>query len=180
MADVPWFMLSPGPVSLVQYAILVFIGYRFFLKNVEYKRLSKIMALTDSTILVGLFVLGTDAVWCAACGLRWAPLFPQDTWQITSSFLRDIVATAFFFLFVGDYFRKGTLKVSFQTTCGLFMCVMVMALWFGLAPSIAYTDYIQAYKNGYSAQFILADFIFSHFLTRIPLWIAFIGVFPKD
>jgi hypothetical protein len=180
MADVPWWMLSPGPVSIAQYAILTLIGYRFFSKNVQYKRFSKLMALTDSAMLVGLFVLGTDTVWCAACGLRWVPLFPQDTWQITSSFLRDVVAVAFFFLFVGDYFRKGMLKVSFQTKYALLVCVVVMALWFGLAPSIAYTDYIQAFKRGYSAQFILADFVFSHFLTRIPLWIAFVGVFKKD
>jgi hypothetical protein len=180
MVDVPWFMLSPGPASLAQYAILTFIGYRFFTKNVQYKRFSKLMALTDSAILVGLFVLGTDAVWCVACGLRWVPLFPQDTWQITSSFLRDVAATVFFFLFVGDYFRKGTLRFTFQTKYALLLCVVEMALWFGLAPSIPYTDYIQAWKLGYPAQFIIADFIFSHFLTRIPLWIAFVGVFPKD
>lgn len=180
MSDVPWFMLSPGPVSIIQYVILTFIGYRFFIKNVQYKRLSKLMALTDSAMLIGLFVLGTDAIWCVACGLRWAPLFPQDTWQITSSFLRDLVATVFFFLFVGDYFRKGTLRFTFQTKYALLVCAVVIALWFGLAPNIAYTDYVQAFKNGYSTQFIMADFIFSHFLTRIPLWIAYVGVFEKD
>jgi len=180
MPDVPWFMLSPGPASIAQYTILTLIGYRFFTQNIQYKRFSKLMALTDSAMLVGLFVLGTDAIWCAACGLRWTPLFPQDTWQITSSFLRDIVAAVFFLLFVGDYFRKGTLKVSFQTKYALLVCVVVMALWFELAPNIAYTDYIQAFQNGYSTQFILADFVFSHFLTRIPLWIAFVGVFKKD
>lgn len=180
MVNVPWYMLSPSPITIIQYILLAWIAYRFFIKNVTYKRASKLMALCDSAFIVAFFVVITDAVWCACCALKWTPLYPQDTWQITSSFLRDIAGSILFYLFIGNYFKHGILTFSRLTKISLVVNVVMSALWFALAPSIGYTDYTQAWKLGYSTSFIISDLFFSHILMRIPLWVAFIAVFPKN
>lgn len=172
-------MLSPSPLTMIQYIILIWIGYRFFIRNIMYKKFSKLMALCNSAFVVGLFVTITDTVWCAFCAFKWVPVYPQDTWQIICSFLRDIVGIVFFYLFIGNYFNHDLLKFSIVTKVSLLVNIMLMGLWFYLAPSIAYTDYIQAWKLGYPTSFIISDLFLSHFLMRIPLWIAFITVFPK-
>jgi len=184
MADVPWFMLSPSPVSLIQYAILTWIGSKYLLQRVDYKH-PRIMSLIQSFLVVALFVVITDSFWAGLCAIRFLPMFPQDAQQITSSFVRDVVGALLFFLLIGNYFRTGVLNFGIYVKAGLHLCLQSQAIWFLLAPSPAFTDYTFAWRYGYPLEHILAAWLLSHFLLRLPLWMSIIAAFkygrkPQD
>lgn len=184
MADVPWFMLSPSPVSLIQYAVLTWIGSRYLRARIEYKH-PRIMSLVESFLVVAFFVVLTDSLWAGLCALKFIPMFPQDANQIIFSFLRDLVGALLFFLLIGNGFRTGVLSLNKYVGAGLYLCLNTQIIWFTLAPSPAYTDYTFAWRSGYSLEFILAGFFLSHFLMRLPLWLSIIAAFkygrkPKD
>lgn len=176
MVDVPWFMLSPSPVSLFQYAVLTWIGARYLRARIDYKH-PRIMSLVQSFLVVAFFVVITDSIWAGFCAIRFVPIFPQDALQIISSFLRDLVGALLFFLLIGGYFRNGVLSFGSYVKAGLILCLISQALWFGMAPSPAYTDYTFAWRSGYSLEHILAAFFLSHFLMRLPLWMSIIAAF---
>lgn len=174
MVDVPWFMLSPSPVSLIQYAVLTWIIGDYLLKNIEYRRAPRVMSLIEGFFVVAFFVCITDAFWCSFTMLKWVPLHPGDAFQIGSSLLRDLVAALLFFLFIGDYFRQKVLNFSSSVSFWLLICFVSQAAWFWLAPSPAFTDYTYAWKHGYPWISICFSWAISHFIMRIPLWIAII------
>ena len=164
-------MFSPSPVSLAQYAVLSWVIARHLLKKVEYKRVPRLVSLVDGFFVVAFFVVVTDAFWCLFCILRWLPLFPNDLVQIVSSFFRDVAGAALFFLLIGGYFRNGVLDFK-RTVPWLFVCFVSQGLWFLLAPSLAFTDYVYAFRHGFSLWFVLGSFVFSHFVMRLPLWVV--------
>lgn len=128
--------------------------------------------MIDGFFIAAFFVVFTDAFWAGFCALRWVPLFPQDLDQILFSFWRDIVGCLLFFLFMPIRALKFGSKVKF----GLLICFVSQGLWFLLAPSPAYTDYAFAWRHGFSLEFIVSSFIFSHFIMRLPLWFTIISV----
>lgn len=176
MDPVPWYMLSPSPVSILQYLILSWIVSRHLIKTVEYKRFPQLLSFVDGFMIMGFFVVLCDAFWCIFCALKWLPLFPQDLIQILSSFARDAVACFMLFLLIGDYFLNGVIRMKRGSWILLGFCILSLGLWFLLAPSIAYTDYTFAWKAGYPLSFVFTDFVFSHFLMRIPLWLLIVSV----
>ena len=176
MSEVPWFMLSPSPVSLIQYAILTWIGSRYLRARIKYKH-PRIMSLVQSFLVVAFFVVVTDSFWAGLCALRFIPMFPQDAAQILFSFVRDVVGALLFFLLIGNYFRTGVLSFNLTVKAGLILCLQSQALWFLMAPSPAYTDYTFAWRYGYPLEFVLATWILSHFLMRLPLWMSIIAAF---
>jgi len=178
MNDVPWFMFSPSPVSLIQYVILSWILSRYLLKKVKYNRVPCIMSMIDSFFVVAFFVVVTDGFWCLFCIFRWLPLFPDDLVQIVSSFFRDVAGAALFFLLIGGYFRNGVLNFR-RTVPWLFVCFVSQGLWFLLAPSPAFTDYTYGFRHGYSFWVVAGSWILSHFVMRIPLWIAILKTRSK-
>lgn len=173
--QLPWFMYSPSPVSFLQYAILAWIFWGYFLKNVEYKKHSRIMAAIDGLFLVAFFVVLTDSFWCIHCITTWLPLYPGSILQIYSSLGRDLAAAALFGLMIFDQFKSGILQLSKTVIGWLLLCFVSQWLWFSLAPSPAFTDYTFAWRHGYPLEVILLSFFISHFLMRIPLWLALIN-----
>lgn len=178
MNDVPWFMLSPSPVSLIQYALLTWMGSRYLRKRVEYQH-PRIMSLVQSFLIVGFFVVITDSFWAGLQALKFIPMVPGSAEQIVSAFLRDLVAALLFFMLIGGYFRTGVLSYGVPVIAGLLLDLEAQALWFLLAPSPAYTDYTFAWKWGYSLDFILWIWIISHFIMRLPLWMSIIAAFKN-
>lgn len=176
MADVPWFMLSPSPVSLIQYAILTWMGSKYLRARIDYKH-PRIMSMVQSFLVVALFVVITDSFWAGLCALRFIPMFPQDALQIIFSFVRDVVGIILFFMLIGNYFRTGVLSFGLYVKAGLLLCLISQALWFGLAPSPAFTDYTFAWRYGYSLEHILIAWLLSHFIMRLPLWMSIIAAF---
>ena len=172
MSAMPWFMLSPSPVSLIQYALLTWILWGYFSRAVNYKRLPRLMSFLDAFFVVAFFVCITDAFWCSFTMLKWLPLHPGNAFQIGSSLLRDLMGALLFFLFIGDYFRQKVLTFNSSVTFWLLICLLSQALWFWLAPSPAFTDYTYAWRHGSDAWIIVGSWILSHFIMRIPLWIA--------
>lgn len=170
-ADVPWFMLSPSPVSLAQYAILSWIVSRHLIKKVKYKRAPQLLSLIDGFMISAFFIVLTDAFWCAFCAIKWLPLFPGDLVQISSSFIRDVAASALFLLLIYPLYKEKVLRFSREIMGWILLSFGTQALWFDLAPSPAYTDYSFAWRHGYSWEFILGSFLLSHFIMRLPLWL---------
>lgn len=178
MSDVPWFMLSPSPVSLIQYVVLIWMGSRFLQKRVKYKH-ARSTSLVQSSLAVGFFVVLTDSFWAGFCALKFIPMFPQDAQQILFSFGRDLVAALLCFLLIGGHFITGVLSFDLIVKSGLFLCFQAQALWFLMAPSPAYTDYTFAWRHGYSLEFIVATWLLSHFIMRLPLWMSIIAAFKN-
>ena len=171
--NVPWFMLSPSPLSLIQYTVLTCILWKCISKNVEYRRFPRVMSLIDSFFVVAFFVCITDAFWCLFAAIKWLPLYPADLIQIVTSMMRDVVAALLFFLFIGGYFKSKILKWRTPVMWVSFSFI-TQAVWFWLAPSPLFTDYIFAWRHGASSYIIVGGWILSHWIMRIPLWIGII------
>jgi len=163
-------------VSIAQYLILSWIVSRYLIKNVEYKRAPQLLSLVDGFMVMGFFVVLTDAFWCGFCALKWLPLFPGDILQISSSFFRDLVGCLLFFLFIGNYFKTEVLRMNKKAWFMLLICFVSQGLWFLLAPSPAFTDYTYAFRHGFPLEFLAAAFLFSHFIMRLPLWLIILLV----
>lgn len=165
MIDVPWFMLSPSPVSLIQYAVLTYFVARK-LSGAWWKR------AVQGILVTMLFVLIGDAIWAGLCSARWISLFPQDAWQIITSFLRDILGAGVMFLMIGDLFLEKKLRFDGLPLFFLFVCFCFQLIWFTLAPSPAFTDYTFAWRHGYSLDVVFVSWILGHWIMRIPLWLG--------
>jgi len=168
----PWFMYSPSPVSLIQYAVLTWIMWGYLLKAATYERHHRILAATESFFVVAFFVVLTDSFWCLFCALKWLPLYPGDALQVFSSLGRDIAAALLFFIMIFHHFRSGVIQINKSVIFWLLVSFGSQALWFFLAPSPSFTDFTYAWRHGSSPEFVLAAFVFSHFIMRIPLWVA--------
>lgn len=175
MVNMPWFMYSPSPVSLLQYAVLAWIMWGYLLKAAKYKKHPRILAAIDAFFVIAFFVVLTDIFWCMFCVLKWLPVYPGDALQIYASLGRDIMAATLFWVFSWDHFKSGILNFSGAVKFWLLISFISQALWFLLAPSPAFTDFTFAWRHGFSGEFVLAAFIFSHFIMRIPLWLAIIN-----
>lgn len=173
--NLPWFMFSPSPVSLIQYAVLTWIMWGYFLRTAKYKKHPRIMAAIDGFFLVAFLVVLTDSFWCVFCILKWLPLYPQDALQIFSSLGRDLLAAALFGIFLLDHKKAGVINFDAPVKFWLLISFISQGAWFLLAPSIIFTDYTQAFLQGSSLEFILAAWIWSHFIMRIPLWLALLN-----
>jgi len=178
MADVPWFMLSPSPVSLIQYVILTWFGARYLRERIDYEH-PWIMSMVHSFLIVALFVVLTDCFCAGLCALKFIPIFPQDADQILFSVARDIVGAILFYLLIGGFFETGVLSFDLNVKVGLLLSLVSQAVWFQLAPSPAYTDYTFAWRYGYSLEFVLGIWMLSHFIMRFPLWISIISAFKN-
>lgn len=173
--EVPWFMLSPSPMSLAQYAILSFVMSRYFLKTVEYRRAPQLLSLIDGFLVSAFFVVLTDGFWCLFCSLRWLPLYPGDLVLMVHSILRDAAASSLFLLLILAHFKSGVLQFSRRVLGFVLLSFFSQAAWFALAPSPAYTDYTYAWRHGASLELVIAGFFLSHFLMRLPLWAAILS-----
>jgi len=179
MVDVPWYMLSPSPVSLIQYVILSWILSRYLLKKVKYTRAPRIMSLIDSFFVVAFFVCITDGFWCLFTAIKWLPLHPEDFLIMGCSLGRDLLGAALFFLMIGGYFKHKILVANSTVVFWVLVCFISQVVWFLLAPSPGFTDYVYAWRHGYSFWIIISSWILSHFVMRIPLWIAILKTRSK-
>lgn len=171
--SVPWFMLSPSPVSLAQYAILTWIVSR----HLEGSRLIR---WVQGFFVVAFFVLIGDAMWSGMCALKWISMFPDDSWQIIFSFGRDILGAGFMFIMMGDQFLEKKLIFTRKTMRWLLICFILQALWFDLAYSPAVTDYTFAWRHGYPLPVVVGSWLIGHWLMRIPLWLAIFSTFRRE
>jgi len=146
--DVPWFMLSPSPVSFIQYAVLTWIMWSYFSRVGKYRKYPRLMSLLDAFSVVIVFVCITDAVWVSLTIWRWLPFHPDSALQIFSSLGRDIVGALVFLLMIWDHFKNGNLDFMSSSVFWLGVCAAAQFVWFAFSPSQIFTDYIWAYKSG--------------------------------
>jgi hypothetical protein len=172
--DVPWFMLSPSPVSLIQYAVLTWIMWGYLLNNVAYKKHPRIMSAIDGFFVAAFFVVLTDAFWVIFSLIKWLPLYPGDLSLLLMSLGRDLGAALLFGLFIFDHFKSGVLQWRIPVFW-ILISFVVQFLYFCGSSSPAFTDYTYAWRHGSDIGIIIVSWIFSHFILRIPLWIAIIN-----
>lgn len=172
--NVPWFMLSPSPVSLIQYAALTWIMWGYTSKSVKYPKHGRILSLLDAFFVVAFFVCITDAFWVVLTIVKWLPLHPGSALQIFSSLGRDVVSALLFGLLICDHFKSGKLNFIPSSLFWLGVCAAAQSIWFFLAPSPVFTDYVYGWRHGAEAGIIMGSWILSHFIMRIPLWLAII------
>lgn len=177
--DVPWWMLSPSPVSLIQYAVLIWIFWGYMMRTVKYEKHGRILAFCEAAVIVFLFVLVTDSFWCFFTAMRWLPLFPGDALQIFSSLGRDLLAAGVLGMFIWDRFKERVLDFNIRAHFWLMICFVSQAAWFLLAPSPAWTDYTYAWRHGSDIGIIMGSWILSHWIMRIPLWLALVNIRRK-
>ena len=172
MSAVPWFMLSPSPVSLIQYAVLTWIMWGYLSRNVEFKKHARLHRLINSFFIVAFFVVLTDAFWVLFSILKWLPLYPGDALQICSSLGRDIMGAALFYVMIGGYFKQKILHFNSSVIFWMCVCFISQAAWFFFSPSPGFTDYTFAWRYGYPVEVVAGSWFLSHFIMRIPLWFA--------
>jgi len=172
MSAVPWFMLSPSPVSLAQYAVLTWIMWGYFSRAVKYERLPRLMSLLDGFFTVALFVCITDAFWVSFTMIKWLPVHPGDLGMLIMSLSRDLAGASLFLLMLWNHFKSGALKFSFPVCFWLLICFGMQFAWFYFASSPAFTDYAYAWRHGSSIGSVIGSWMLSHWLMRVPLWIA--------
>lgn len=164
------FVFTPNPFSILQYIILSWIVGSQLLKQIKYKRMSRIFSWIDGFFIVGFFVVVGDAFWAGWCALRFVPMFPDDLDQILISFFRDITAILFFYMVM----ERKAVHFSRKVVLGLFVIGASQFAWFFLAPTPAWTDHTFAVRHGYPLDHVLLVYSISHFLMRLPLWFTII------
>jgi len=174
MSAVPGYMLSPSPVSLIQYAVLTWILWGYLSRHLHYKKNARLLSLIDSFFVVAFFVCVTDAFWVSFTLIKWLPLHPGDLGMLAQSLIRDLAGAALFGLFIYDAFKTRVLEINRSVILWILICFGSQALWFWLAPSPAFTDYTYAWRHGSDIGIIIGSWILSHFVMRIPLWLAII------
>jgi len=170
--DVPWFMLSPSPVSLIQYAVFTWIMWGYFVKAAKYKKHPRLMSLLDGFFVVAFFVCVTDAFWVIFTMFKWLPLYPGDFWLLLQSLIRDVAGASLFFLMIYDHVKSGVIKISSSVVFWIVICFLMQYVWFSYAETPGSTDYVFAWRHGYEINYVIASWSLSHWIMRIPLWIA--------
>lgn len=162
-----WFYSSPGPISLIYYAILILFGAYFLVKRVEYRRFKWLNALTESFFLNGFIILSGDLIWILICACRFLPFYPDNLFLVVCVSLRDFVGMILCFLLVGNHIRKGVIKFGKNTFMAYLLLIGFLLVDFGMATTPAWTDWTFAVRQGYSTSFILASLFFSYGLGKV-------------
>lgn len=173
MGSLEWFWKSPSVYTLILWGICIFFLARWLHSNKLYKPLYKtpkrtlIMSMFDAALIVGFVVAFTDSMWCVVCGLRFGSMFPQDSWQIIASFLRDVVAMLLFLFFIHPFFNLGILKLDQKTKILIVANGVFLSAWFLTAISPAQTDFTYAMIHDFPFETIFRTFLVSHVIGRI-------------
>jgi len=181
--EIPWFMKSPSPWTLIMWLILAIWASRILINRVNYRRprLAWLLAFVDSALILGFLVLLTDLFWCVACGLRFGADFPfyPDVYGLILSAARDGVGMVFLGLFVWDNFKQQIIGFSKLTYAALAGYALFLAAWFCLAPDLSFVDWNYAFKYGYPSARVLQDFLVSHVLSRSFIVVLYYSVFRR-
>jgi hypothetical protein len=179
MIDLPWYVKSPSPWTLIIWGVLAVWGATVLLKRVNYRRLPWLFALTDSIFVLVFYVLISDLLWVVACGLRFAWFFPffPDVWGLILAGARDVAGLVFVWLIIQGLLIQGVVRFNRLTWWTLFFYGLFLVAWFSLAPDMSFVDWNYAIKYGYPAARVVQDFLISHVLGRIFLVVAFRNLF---
>lgn len=178
MSDVPWFALSPSPLSLSIYVVMILYAAYKIKKFYPDRRL--ILRLTDGFFLTGLTTLSFDSIWIIFSALRWGSLFPwKDVFQLILCFGRNISGLILCILLVLWLFHGGVVKVRRSTILIYAINVIYLAIWFSFSISPAGTDWTYAIRHNAPFQVILTSFFLSHIIGRFPVALFYYSMFCR-
>ena len=165
-----WWWRSPSIFTLIFYAILGYYSSKQLRKRVKYRRFERLNSLTDGLFILGFMVLTTDLMWVLVCLSRFGALYSSieifSVWQMILCAFRDLAGIFFCFLFIGNYFLKGIVKIK-QHTIAMYLVNLVFLLaWFNLAPSPIWTDWTYGIRFGYPFVIVLESFCISHIVGK--------------
>lgn len=139
----------------------------------------RLLNLVDSLLLLAVSVVALDVVWIICSGYRWGFLYPCDLWHLGLAGLRNIACLAFCGLSIFDLFRQGVVSIKKSTAVAFLVNCAFMALWFGLSPSPAFTDWQYAIRHGFSTDVVLVSFVTSHIIGKSLSATVFLSLFEK-
>jgi len=174
---VPWWALSPGPLTISIYTIMAFYGaYRF-------NKTSKLLGAMDwvrctykCAFIVGLVVLPFDLIWTVDEALVFGHLYPGDLAELFPLFNMKLAVWILCWIesykFFGD---KGPLEKRNL----MFMIVFVFYLTahFWLAPDPSWTDYTYAIRHGYDN--VLLSWLFGPVGKSLQVGVYY-GIWKKN
>ena len=164
--EVPWWALSPSPVSILFYLLLAFYAMKRLLQVKHYPKWTYVVTFTDALLLVGFVVLLLDACWVLVCAIRFLPEYPGSFFQLAFSFCRDIAGVVFCYLLTSSLFKHRIFTIRQQTPILFVLNLLFLIVWFWAAPSPAYTDWTFAIRNDYGWDVVAASFVMSHVLGK--------------
>lgn len=155
MTNLAWWQSSPSPFSIIWYCLYGFIAHKLGL------------SWKDSAWLTGFTVLTTDFEWVLFSILRWSWYVPTDSiLQAFIALARDFAAIILFYILLNKVFGNK-LKWSNKVLWFYLLNTIFFIVWFGLAPSIAWTDWTYAIIHDFSLPTIIGSFLLSHVIGRI-------------
>lgn len=164
MRSLEWYMYSPSPFTLAYWIILTLVGYYKLRGRVKYKRW--INCMSDSAFILGFTVLIGDLVWCFCCLFKFGVLFPADVPSLIVCLVRDMLLILFSYSMIHEYFNWKIIGLQQKFVNAFFWNLLFMVLWFGSAPSPAYTDWTFAYRYGLPLTLVNFSFVMSHVIGK--------------
>jgi len=160
--NVPWYALSPSPITIIFYGLLSLYGAKKMMKGSNSKSLfTWIKTANDSLIFLGIIVLIGDVFWCVACYLRFASTFTGGL-QLIVCIIRDLAGLTLCVIWSKPLFKSQIVKFDFLTFIGFTLLIVFLTVWFVEAGDPSWTDWTYAIRNNYSLQRILTSVFISH------------------
>jgi len=180
-----WFAVSPGPWSLIFYAIFGVIGARKLLgsSGVKYHKWPWLIAFIDAIFLLGMIVFIQDSIWLLINTWHWIlPMYSgvATFWNYYVRFAQNLLGFMLFGLLTYDKWRLGVVFLSWKTLAYLLIIASFTFLVFWLAPNQAWTDWTFAVSHGFSDRIVLESFLISHVGYKILIALTFLSLFQIE
>lgn len=171
--------MSPSPFTIIYWLILIAWTYPKLYITGKYKRLPRLMSLTDSACLVGFVVLTNDLIWVTICGLRFGYIYPDSVLQLVICAFRDIAGALLCYSLAGQHWTRKTVSITKKTRLFYMLNIVFITVWFLLATSPAWTDWTYAIKYDYPISVIATSFLTSHIIGKSITTLIYYTLFPK-
>jgi len=176
LENLPWWTLSPSPITLTFYVILSLYGgfkiARIYAHN--YKRLKWLTALSDGAFMLGFVVITLDTVWILCSGFRFGWFYPDSIPQLLACLFRNAGIIALCYIFTKDYLQH---RATEKTFIYFAVNVVFMVVWFALSPSPAYTDWTFALRFNYPITTAALSFFISHVIGKALVALTYLTYF---
>lgn len=137
MSVVPWWALSPSPMTLTFFGILSFYG-AYKLKSATVR--GWIGNFAESAFVLGLVIMPFDSSWQIFQWLKWGFLYPRESQMVINVLIRN---TAIFSLCLLSSWKlsEKTNRVILKNTVFVLIPILILILKFAVALDPGWTDW---------------------------------------
>ena len=180
MIDVPFWVKSPSPFTLIFWLVLALWGNLHIKGKIKYKRFPLLAGLTDSIFVVGLMAFSYDTLWVVCQGLKFGSLYPADLFDLFKSLLRNLGFLGLCTVYCYPLFKKKIIGIKKITLILLGIEVVYFGLWFMFAPNISWTDWTFAIRYNFPNDRVVQAFIISHVIGKLIQGLIFISLWRTE